>query len=121
MSSRVTLWLCGTKSTVTRPSGNSVPAGTPWSLTTITTLSSACKRMERGESACSINCMTRAPSGMRLGKFSQLRAVGRRLFKHHTLDRPDDNQVAEHRQQGIRTDKHQRPFEGAGGADDVAN
>ena len=50
----------------------SVPAGTPWSLTTITTLSRSCKRIERGESACSINCITRPlRNALRLGWSTQ--------------------------------------------------
>ncbi len=37
------------------------------------------------------------------------------------LDATDDEQVAEHRHQGIGADIDQRPLEGTGGGDDVAD
>src|SRR6478609_6700646 len=50
MSTSATLWPCGTNSTSSRPSGNTVPAGSPKALTTIATLSCSLRRIVRGTS-----------------------------------------------------------------------
>src|SRR6476659_7684000 len=42
-------------------------------------------------------------------------------FEHHALDLADDEQVADHRHEGVRDDVHQRAVERRGGLDDVAD
>src|SRR5271165_5405004 len=52
-SVRLTLWPCGTRSRSVRPEGNAVPAGRPFALTTIATLSRSWTWIYSGDSVIS--------------------------------------------------------------------